>query len=151
MLVSLSATVRYLVLLDMSSNVEGCLLISVATSLKCIALKIPSRRFSLLSLSSSHSISLISLIVLVVELVLVSAFDVVYSSSCSSLASLKVTRLGLWDSCVPYCTWILKNRSCQLLVGLFLEVGETWWNLATDIPKSASSFPGNEVGIFIPS
>ena len=94
MLVSLSATVRYLVLLDMSSNVEGCLLISVATSLKCIALKIPSRRFSLLSWSSSHSISVISLVVLVVlvvELVLVSAFDVVYSSSCSSLDSLKLT------------------------------------------------------------
>ena len=121
MLVSLSATVRYLVLLDMSSNVEGCLLISVATSLKCIALKIPSRRFSLLSLSSSHSISLISLVVLVVELVLVSAFDVVYSLSCSSLDSLKLTRLGLWDSCVLYCT--CKNRSCQLLVSRFLEYG----------------------------
>ena len=55
----------------------------------------------------------------------VSAFDVVYISSCSSLDSLKLTRLGLWDSCVPYCTCILKNRFCQLLVGFFSEVGET--------------------------
>ena len=75
-LVNLSATVRYLVLLDMSSNVEGCLLISVATSLKCIALKIPSRRFSLLSLSSSHSISLFSLVVLVVWSVRLMLFTV---------------------------------------------------------------------------
>ena len=56
---------------------------------------------------------------------MVSAFDVVYCSSCSSLDSLKLTRLGFWDSCVSYCTFILKNRSCQLLVGLFSEVEET--------------------------
>ena len=34
---------------------------------------------------------------------MVSAFDVVYSLSCLSLDSLNWTRLGLWDSCVPYC------------------------------------------------
>ena len=96
----------------------------MATSLKCIALKIPSRRFTLLFLSSSHSISVICLVVLFgCAGRMVSAFDDVYSSSCSSLDSLKLTQLGLWDSCVPYCTCILKNRSCQLLVGLFSEVG----------------------------
>ena len=54
---------------------------------------------------------------------IVSAFDVVYSSSGSSLDSLTLTRLGFWNSCVSYCTCILKNKSCQLLVGLFSKVG----------------------------
>ena len=54
---------------------------------------------------------------------MVSGFDVVYSSSCSSLISLKLTRLGLWDSCVPYCPYILKNRSWSTACSPFLRDG----------------------------
>ena len=72
---------------------------------------------------------------------MVSAFDDVYCLSCSSLNSLKLTRLGLWESCVPYCTCIFKNRSYQLLVGLFSEVGRLDGIERRVYPSLLAAFP----------